>query len=339
MTDKYYLDYAVHPGEYIAELLETYNMPQAELASRMYVSTKHLNQIIKGKANITSLTALALEAVLDRSAQYWLSLQAKFDEFTAREEQAASLLSQKDWILSFDYLDLTKRGYVPPAKDLVQKGLHLLRFFQVASVNAWEDVWFNHMQGTFGGSDAHTNTDPNRKTYAEWTAWIRIGQLLAEKTVSDYPVFHAQKLRRIVPSLRSLTYIADPQEIMNKVNKQLKDAGVWVQYVQPMKGMLMNSASFMARSGQVACIQFSSPASTGDHFFVSLFHEISHLLSKGKSHGFLIGSTNKEDEKNTSDGFAVDLLIPPDDLSDGYVKSRCTAKEFGWGSPSGKEVW
>lgn len=99
MIDKYNLDYAVHPGEYIDELLEMYHMPQAELASRIHVSTKHLNQIIKGKANVTSTSALALETVLDRSAGYWLSLQAKFDEFSAREEKAASVLAAKEWLI------------------------------------------------------------------------------------------------------------------------------------------------------------------------------------------------------------------------------------------------
>jgi len=312
MTDKYNLDYAVHPGKYIDELLETYNMPQAELASRMHVSTKHLNQIIKGKANVTSTSALALETVLDRSAEYWLSLQAKFDEFSAREEKAASMLAAKEWINSFDYADLAKSGYVPPAKDLAEKGLHLLRFFQVASVDAWEDVWINNVQDIFCRSAAHTDTDANRKTCAELAAWIRIGQLMAEQSVSEYPVFHGQKLSRTVPSLRALTYIADPEEIIEMVNEQLKDAGVWLQYVQPMKGMRTYAASFMVRSGQVACIQLSRRGKTGDQFFFSLFHEINHLLSKGKNRGFLIGSTKDKDEENAADGFAGDLLIPPD---------------------------
>lgn len=303
MTDKYQLDFAVHPGEYIAELLETYKMTQAELASRIRVSTKHLNQIIKGKANITSVTALALETVLNRSAEYWLSLQAKFDEFSAREEQAASMLAAKEWINAFDYADLARRGYVPPTKDLLQKGLHLLRFFQVASVDAWKDLWVKNVQDIYCRSASNTDTDVNQKTCAELSAWIRIGQLEAEQRVSEYPVFHGQKLSRTVASLRALSYITDPDELIDKVNNQLKDAGVWLQYVQPMKGMRTYAASFMVRSGQVACIQLSHRGKTGDPFFFSLFHEINHLLSKGKSHGFLIGLS--DDLLNTNDSHVI----------------------------------
>lgn len=316
MTNNYSLNYAIHPGEYIEELLETYSMTQAELASRMHVSTKHLNQIIKGKANITSATALALEAVLDRQAGYWLSLQAKFDEFSARKEQTASLLAEKEWILSFDYLDLVKRGYVPQTKDLVEKGIHLLHFFQVASVAAWEDVWVVNVEGIYCRSAAHTDTDASRKTYAELAAWIRIGQLLVEQNVSAYPVFLGQKLSRTVPALRALTYITDPDEVICKVNEELKDAGVCLQYVEPMKGMRTYASSFMARSGQVACIQLSKRGKTSDQFFFSLFHEINHLLSRGTNRGFLIGSTKDKDEENAADSFAGDMLIPPDKYID-----------------------
>jgi len=320
MTDKYYLDYAVHPGEYIDELLETYEMSQVDLAARTHISTKHLNQIIKGKANITSATALALEAVLDRPAQYWLSLQAKYDEYTARKDQAAALLNQKDWISSFEYADLSKRGCVLETRDPVQKGINLLRFFQVATVDAWKEVWVSNAQDIYCRSAAHTDLDTAWSTYSRLASWIRIGQLEAERHIDEYPAFHSQNLSRSVYALRQLTFIPEPDEVILKVNACLKSAGVWVQYVQPVMGMRAYGASFMARSGQVACIQLSGRGKTSDQFFFSLFHEINHLLKKGTSHGFLIGSTKDKEEEKEADGFAGDLLVPPQEYEDFLCK-------------------
>jgi addiction module HigA family antidote len=63
-------DYAVIPGETLLEHLEAKGMSQAELAARTGRPLKTINEIIKGKAAITTDTALQLERVLGIPASF-----------------------------------------------------------------------------------------------------------------------------------------------------------------------------------------------------------------------------------------------------------------------------
>ena len=51
-------EYVIAPGETIVELLEANCMTQLDLAAKMGITKKNINEIIKGKAPITNSTAL-----------------------------------------------------------------------------------------------------------------------------------------------------------------------------------------------------------------------------------------------------------------------------------------
>ena len=58
-------DYAVPPGATLLEVIQSKKMSQSELSKRMGRPNKTINEIIKGKAEITSETAIQLEYVLN----------------------------------------------------------------------------------------------------------------------------------------------------------------------------------------------------------------------------------------------------------------------------------
>lgn len=57
-------DWVSPPGDTIADLMEERGWPQAELAVRLGYTTKHVSQLINGKAAATEDTALRFERVL-----------------------------------------------------------------------------------------------------------------------------------------------------------------------------------------------------------------------------------------------------------------------------------
>ena len=66
MANKKYVfqpNYAIHPGEYLEELLEVRGMSQAELAIRLGISRKHISNVVNGKASITAELAHALKNI------------------------------------------------------------------------------------------------------------------------------------------------------------------------------------------------------------------------------------------------------------------------------------
>lgn len=70
---------AIHPGEHLAEQLESLGMSAAELGRQLNVPTNRITAIINGQRVITGDTALRLGHFFGNSAQFWLNLQAIYD--------------------------------------------------------------------------------------------------------------------------------------------------------------------------------------------------------------------------------------------------------------------
>lgn len=74
---------AIHPGEYLAEILEELHISQAEFARAIGVSAMRISHIIKGQRPVTAELALLFGKALDQSPSYWLNLQSTYDLKTA----------------------------------------------------------------------------------------------------------------------------------------------------------------------------------------------------------------------------------------------------------------
>lgn len=69
-----------HPGEMLfEEFLVPGKMTQAALAQKLGWTRARLNELIKGKRDITADSALDLARALGTSAKLWMNLQATFD--------------------------------------------------------------------------------------------------------------------------------------------------------------------------------------------------------------------------------------------------------------------
>jgi len=91
-------DYAVPPGDSVAEILESVSMTQKELANRMGRPLKTINEIVKGKTAITADTALQLERVLGTPAGFWINLERNYREALARKKDEEHLKTQLAWL-------------------------------------------------------------------------------------------------------------------------------------------------------------------------------------------------------------------------------------------------
>jgi antitoxin HigA-1 len=63
----------------LEEFLVPGKMTQAVLAQKLGRTRARLNELIKGKRDITADSALGLARVLGTSAKLWMNLQAMFD--------------------------------------------------------------------------------------------------------------------------------------------------------------------------------------------------------------------------------------------------------------------
>ena len=77
-----------HPGEIIKELcLEPLEITVTRAAAALGVSRKTLSAILNGRASITPEMAIRLSIAFDTTAESWLSQQAQYDLWVARQRQ------------------------------------------------------------------------------------------------------------------------------------------------------------------------------------------------------------------------------------------------------------
>jgi antitoxin HigA-1 len=84
---------AIHPGEFLAEILAELGVSQAEFARAIGVSAMRVSHVVKGSRPVTGELALLFGKALDQSPEYWLNLQSAYDLATARQTVGRRLKS------------------------------------------------------------------------------------------------------------------------------------------------------------------------------------------------------------------------------------------------------
>lgn len=70
---------AIHPGEYLSEMLEELDLTQAGFSRAINVSPMRISHVIKGTRPVTAELALLFGRAFNQSPQYWLNLQSIYD--------------------------------------------------------------------------------------------------------------------------------------------------------------------------------------------------------------------------------------------------------------------
>jgi addiction module HigA family antidote len=81
-----------HPGEMLRdEFLVPMNISQHELANAIHAPYQHINELVNQKCGVTPSTALRLAKFFGMSADFWLSLQVRWDLFKAQSTEKNEL--------------------------------------------------------------------------------------------------------------------------------------------------------------------------------------------------------------------------------------------------------
>jgi addiction module HigA family antidote len=99
MSEKIFGYKATHPGEVLKDEIEYRKISQVELAKKMGMSYKILNDILNERRSLSTTSALMFEAALDVPAESLMNLQLKYNIQTARQDK--SLLKKLDRIRKF----------------------------------------------------------------------------------------------------------------------------------------------------------------------------------------------------------------------------------------------
>ena len=301
-------DWISSPGDTIFDLMEERDWNQVELARRLGFTTKHLNQLIKGKATLSEDAALRLERVLGSTARFWLNREAIYRERLARLEAQQFYAKWIDWLDMLPLSWLKKVGVIPDRRitdsrkpELVET---LLQFFSVASPNEWTDRYEN-LQGSFRRA-RNVNSD-----IGAVTSWLRMGEIEAEKIVA--PKFSKMKFEKALNEIRELTVLS-PREFDPRLRALCIEAGVKLVFVPAVpKAHVSGVARWLNLHSPL--IQLSLYGRTNDKFWFAFFHEAAHILlhADNKQNIFLDGSSNDSTnslQEQEADQWAANKLVP-----------------------------
>ena len=82
---------AIHPGEFLREILEDRGISQAQFARAIGMAPMRISHVVKGTRPVTAELALLFGRALGQSPQYWLNLQTAYDLKIAEREIGARL--------------------------------------------------------------------------------------------------------------------------------------------------------------------------------------------------------------------------------------------------------
>jgi len=70
---------AIHPGEFLREILEERGVSQAQFSRAIGMAPMRISHVVKGTRPVTAELALLFGKAFGQTPQYWLNLQAAYD--------------------------------------------------------------------------------------------------------------------------------------------------------------------------------------------------------------------------------------------------------------------
>jgi HTH-type transcriptional regulator/antitoxin HigA len=314
------LELLPHPGETLQELLTTYGMSQKELAARIDVTPKHINEIVSGKKGITSLMAHKLSTVFNLSAKFWNTLQADYDEEVHQIQDEEAITKAEITVAKrLPYDQLQQWGYLPKSSpQLTEKVIRLRAFLGVTSLLQVSDSLAASDILSKGQQVFKMSQKAALDPYS-LALWLRMCTYHVEKTGNPYD---RKKLKAMIPSLRKEMLEENLTDAILCLTQKLKEAGIDFQVIHAIPGAPVQG--YLRLLGKQAILRLTLRFPYEDVFWFSFFHEIGHLLSSRNTkqafldfeEGALVLSTEEE-----ANAFAENTLISQQRIND-YFKEK-----------------
>lgn len=317
---------ATHPGEIIKDELEAREMSQAELASLIGMEKTQLNEVIKGKRNITADMAILLEKALSIDADYWMTAQKNYELDLARidEKNQAKIQQLEEWNIWKEQIPvgfLKKHKFLTgiPKQDVEKVKL----IYGIQHVDQFANFYASSLLAHY----KKANTDKaDRKHILGWTKLISfLGS--QQKVVA----FKHQSKDALIKELRSIIY--KNKNVVNESVELLASVGIKLVIHKnadkcPVDGVCL-------WNGKNPLIGMSMRYSRLDNFAFTLFHELGHVYLHLVNDPYATFVDDLDDahhrtdtlEKEAND-FAANGLIPENDWETFITSDNRMQDEF-----------
>lgn len=286
----------VAPGRILRRELEERGWTQQDLASIVDRPPQVINQIVRGKKQITPDTAIEFAQAFGTSAEFWTNLEAAYRLQLAAQQEPGDAIARRSKLYAVAPVrELTKRGWVQDVADEDVLESNVLEFLDLKSFD--EPL---PQAANFRCSPARTSDQ--RGLYA-WTRRVEI--LAAQQTTGAYD---RSELEAGIPGILKL---AQRPEQVSEAPRALLALGVRCVIVPRLERTYADGAAL--RASELPVVALTLRLDRLDNFWFTLMHELAHLVLGHE--GSFIDETgdmapSAKPLERQADRWASDRLVP-----------------------------
>lgn len=273
-TNQYIPTIVFHPAETLREKLEEMGMGIKEFALRTGKPEKTIIAVLNEESSLTPEMAVLFESVTSIPANFWITKQARYNEFMARKRHAEAIAEAEPWAREFPYAEMVKNHWVPATRVSQEKTINLLNYFGVANHKAWESLY---MESELKVA-AYTSLKQSHEPHAI-SAWLRQGELQAKQIKA--PVFDVKKLRATLPAMRELM-VEQSVNFFEQLQELCLEAGVVLLFTPKLPKVPLSGSTRWINDNPL--IQLTARYGQNDRFWFTFFHELGHIILHGKKY-------------------------------------------------------
>ena len=286
------LNFIIHPGETIKEVLEENNMSQEELAIRTGYSAKHVSEVINGKKGISSEFAKRLECVFNIPMSFWINLQGNYDKEVLEYKEKENIEEEEIQIVkkSKDIIKLAlENGLIDKTNNVIDKVIELRN---LCGINSLANIKFLPItQAAFRVSKSID--------VEILYLWIRINEILAKKinVDNDYDV---EILKQNIGKIKETMFL-NSNDAIRELTKIFKECGICFRVSKTTKGAPVQG--FIKKYNNKVILVMTIRGAFADIFWFTLFHEIGHLINGDCSTMLVDYDFNDSSKEKDADAF------------------------------------
>lgn len=297
-TNGLYLNFIIHPGETLKEVLEEYSMSQEELAIRTGYSPKHVSEVINGKKGISSEFAKRLEYVFSMPMSFWINLQGMYDKEVLNFKEKENIEEEEIQIVkkSKSIINLAiENKLIDKSGNVIDEVLELRN---ICGINSLANIKFLPItQSAFRVS----NSIDVEILYL----WIRINELIVKKTSIDND-YDVEKLKQNINNIKKTMFLDINDAIIN-LEKIFKECGIYFRVSKTTKGAPVQG--FIKKQNNKVILIMTIRRAFADIFWFTLFHEIGHLINGDCETQLIDYEFTDSLKEKAADNYAKNVLI------------------------------
>lgn len=282
-------------GSMLKDYLEFYKISQTDFADRLGISTKHMNEILSGKTNISEDLMLGISLITDIDVNLIFYVETKKRIYEYLNKTFSNEKEINKYLNSFCLNEMSKKKWITlkDSSSYTQNAIDLLDYLGISSFDNISN-YLNRRILYKKKDDADIN-----KIYL----WIkRCDNKIKGKII---PRYNSNNLASLITELNTIRNNKfDEEELIKVFNKY----GIYLVIEDALKGTKIRGCSMVKSNNP--CIYVTKYFKEKASFYFTLYHELGHIKRDYNKLKNKIIVNNEENSEKEIDEYALNQMIP-----------------------------